>query len=215
MDMWAILIDLLRAGLFAATHVCGGNLGLGIVTLSLVVRFALLPLTYAVARQSQTRAIRLAKLQPQLDRLRQRYREDPVRLARENARLLRRHKVGQLAGMGLLGTLIQLPFVAGMYTVVRGAVTSGVGGRFLWIQNISRPDALLALLAAALVYGVALLSPQVTQQAPRWQMLLPAVVTLVFLVKLSAGLGLYWGTSSAVGCVQALLLRRRLRGAAI
>jgi YidC/Oxa1 family membrane protein insertase len=157
----------------------------------------------------------LAKLRPQLDRLRQRYRENPVRLAGENARLLRSHKLGQLDGAGLIGALIQLPFFAGMYSVIRGALASGVAGRFLWIQNIARPDPLLAVLVAGLAYGVAFLSPQATQQAPHWHSVLPAIVTFVVLLKLSAGLGLYWGASSAVGSVQALLLRRRLRHAAV
>ena len=42
-------------------------------------------------------------------------------------------------------------------------------------------------------------------------LLLPAAVMLLVLLKFSAGLGLYWGTSTAVAVVQSLLVRRAAR----
>ena len=109
----------------------------------------------------------------------------------------------------MLGAFLQLPFVAGMYSVVRGALASSNGGRFLWIQNIARPDIVLGFVVAALTYAVALLSPHVQPQSSRVWMVVPAVLMFAVLLKLSAGLGLYWGTSSAIGVVEALLLRRQ------
>jgi membrane protein insertase Oxa1/YidC/SpoIIIJ len=38
--------------------------------------------------------------------------------------------------------------------------------------------------------------------------LLPALVTMVVLWKMSAGVGLYWGLSSAVGAAQSVMTRR-------
>jgi YidC/Oxa1 family membrane protein insertase len=208
MAIWVGFIELLQTGLFVLTQVGGGNLAVGIIGLSLVSRLALFPLTYGLARRSQARSQRLAAAQPELERLRKRYEKDPARLARETMAAYRRHGVGIADGKGLLGGLVQLPIVAGMYTVVRRALESGAGGRFLWISNISRPDPLLAALVALLTATVMMLGPQVSQVGGRLMLLLPAAVMFLVLLKFSAGLGLYWGTSTAVGVVQALLVRR-------
>lgn len=209
MDPWALFLDLLQAGLFAAMQACGGNLAGGIIMMSLAVRLTLLPLTYAIARRALRRAAVLRELQPELTRLRHRYQADPSRLAAEHARLLRQHGLSLVDGRSMLGAFLQLPFVGGMYSVVRGALASGNGGRFLWIQNIARPDAMLGFMVAALTYVVALLSPHLQQQSSRVWMVVPAVLTFAVLLRLSAGLGLYWGASSAIAVVEALLLRRQ------
>ena len=101
-----------------------------------------------------------------------------------------------------------MPFALGMYTVVRRALSVASPGRFLWIPNIARPDAILAVGVSLLTYAVVSLSAQAGPQMSRALVLLPALVTLVALTKFSAGLGLYWGASSVVGVVQGIMLRR-------
>ena len=209
MGIWASFIELLQAGLFFFTHLSGGSLALGILGLSLTVRLALFPLTLKLARRSYARSLRLAKMQPELKRLRKRYEKKPERLMQETMALHKRHGLGLADGQALLGGLAQLPFVAGMYTVVRRALEAGVGGRFLWISNIARPDPVLAVFVALLTPTSLMLGPQIAQQGGRWLLVLPAAITLIVMLKFSAGLGLYWGASSAVATVQAILVRSR------
>jgi len=213
MGIWAGFIELLQAGLFFLTHVSGGNLAVGIVALTLMLRLALFPLTYILARRFHARSLRLAKAQPELTRLRKRHERDPARLARETMAAYRRHGVNFADGRGLLGGLVQFPVVAGMYTVVRRALDAGAGGRFLWISNISRPDPILAASVSLLTFTAVLLGPQMTQQGGRLLIVLPAAVTLLVMLKFSAGLGLYWGASSAVATIQAVMVRRATRRA--
>lgn len=206
MGMWSAFVELLQAVLGTATQVFGGNLAAGIIAASLTLRLALLPLTYRMARASQRRAALLRELQPELQRLQARYRKDPTRLMTEQQALFRRHGLSLVDGRSLLGGLVQTPIVLGMYTAVRHAIAGTAGGRFLWIQNITRPDPLLAVLVASLTYAMMQLSPQLHQQGSQWLVLVPAVITFVFLLKLSAGFGLYWGASTLVGTAQNLML---------
>jgi YidC/Oxa1 family membrane protein insertase len=208
MGIWAGFIELLQAGLFLLTHLSGGSLAVGIIALSLTVRIALFPLTYRLARRSYARSLRLAKVQPELKRLQKRHEDDPARLARETMAAYRRHGVSIADGKGVLGGLVQLPVVMGMFTVVRRVLEGSAGGRFLWIANISRPDPLLAVFVALLTATGLMLGPQLTQHGGRWLVVLPAALTLVFMLKFSAGLGLYWGASSVVAVVQGALVRR-------
>ena len=71
--MWGSFVELLRAAIFGAAHVCGGSLGSGVLLVSAVVRLALLPLTLRLARRAREQQAKLATLKPQLDALQRRY----------------------------------------------------------------------------------------------------------------------------------------------
>src|SRR5919107_3927868 len=109
MLFWSPFLDVLRAVLFAFAHVCGGSLGGGIVVLSLIVRLALLPLTYRLAVRTHEHQAALRRLKPQLDTLQQRYGTQPLRLAQETRALQARNGIGMAPKGTLLGALVQMP----------------------------------------------------------------------------------------------------------
>jgi YidC/Oxa1 family membrane protein insertase len=109
--------------------------------------------------------------------------------------------------LNILGNLAQLPVVGALYSAIRQGL-SGSQNSFLWIKNLAQPDALLALIVAGLTYLSAHLTADSSQQSQTIARLLPVVITLVFAWKLSAGLGLYWATSTTIGIVQSLILNR-------
>ncbi len=209
MTIWVAFVDALEALLFTLTQAFGGNLAWAIVAFSLAVRIALLPLTYRIARDTRANGAKLLALRPDLEKLRQRFSKDPRRLMTETSRLYAKHDYKPTTG--LLGTLIQLPFILGAFQALRSVLASGASGRFFWISNIARPDIGLALLVTTLTYLVTLMSPQIGSEA-RWIVIgMPVVMTLVFLTRMSAGYGLYWGASTIVGGVQSLMLRRHVK----
>lgn len=205
-DLWSLFVGSIQAGLFVLAHLYGGNVGLAIITLSFVVRLALLPLTLRIARRSQKQQMRLQEIQPELQRLKERYRNQPEKLSQKTMELYKAHGIRMLDGTGLLGSFVQLPVFAGLFSAIKQGV--GNGGRFLWIADISQPDIFLALIIAALTFASSLLSPNPQPQARSLSLILPAVLTLFFVWRLSAGLGLYWAASSLVGLLQAALMRR-------
>ena len=71
--MWAAFVEVIRAAIFSAAHVCGGSLGGGILLVSAVVRIALLPLTLKLARRAREQQAKLAALKPELDAIRRRH----------------------------------------------------------------------------------------------------------------------------------------------
>jgi YidC/Oxa1 family membrane protein insertase len=211
MAIWASFVDGLEASLLVLTQALGGNLAWAIVAFSLGVRLALFPLTYRIARQALANRTKLLALRPNLEKLRQRFGKDPRRLMTETSLLYAKHDYKPTTGM--LGSLIQLPFILGAFQALRKVLASEASGRFFWISNIARPDVGLALVVTALTYVVTLMSPLTGSEA-RWLVIgMPAVLTLVFLVRMSAGYGLYWGVSTLVGGVQSLMLRRHVKAA--
>ena len=204
MLFWSPFLDLLRAVLFALAHVCGGSLGGGIVVLSLIVRLALLPLTYRLALRAQEYQAALRRLKPQLDALQRRHAADPLTLAQETRALQARNGLGMAPKGTLLGALVQMPIGAGLYSTI-GSIAKRAG-QFLWIHDLSRPDALVASVAAGLAGAAVAAGPSST--GSRGSAAVAAGITFVLAWRLSAGVGLYWVASNVVSVVQSLLVRR-------
>jgi YidC/Oxa1 family membrane protein insertase len=83
------------------------------------------------------------------------------------------------------------------------------GGRFLWIGNIAKPDFLLTIAVTALTYAAVAVGAKDAEPNKTVMLLIPAVVTALVLSRLAAGIGLYWGVSSLVSLLQAVIVRRQ------
>ena len=206
MDLWDSLVDVFRQAIFAYTQICGGQLGGGILVVTLLIRGALLPLSLRVAKISAAHQQQLRDLQPELKRLRARYERQPERLAEETRQLLQRKGVSATPLLGCLGTLGQLPIMMALFTAVRDCAV--LGGPFLWIRNLARPDLLLSLGVAVMTFAAAYWHPGQSDQQKYVWVLLPTMLTLVALTQLSAAVALYWGATSATSLMQVVLLQR-------
>lgn len=204
MFLWSSWLDLLRVLLFALAHVCGGSLGSGIVVLSLMVRLALMPLTYRLALRAWEHQAVLLCIRPQLEVLRKQHAGNPATLARATGELHAANGVGLVPKGTFLGAIIQMPIGAGVYQVLAGIARGAA--RFLWVADLGRPDALVASLAAGLAGAAVIAGP--STPSSRTTAGLAAVVTFLIAWRLSAGVALYWVSSNVVNVVQSLLVRR-------
>lgn len=210
MPIWDLFVELIRAALFAISHLYGDSLGGAILTLSLVARLALLPLTLRLARRARAMQALFARMQPELERLRARHARRPEVLARETQRLFERRGYRPVGRQELLGTLVQMPVFGGLYSAVSQGL--GAGGRFLWVANLARPDAIIIAIALALAGAAAAASANAGAPGGRAAVVasvcVSVLVTALFVTRLAAGLGLYWVASGAVGLAQSLIVRR-------
>ncbi|MGD2166508.1 MAG: YidC/Oxa1 family membrane protein insertase, partial [Gammaproteobacteria bacterium] len=90
MQLWTMWLETLRHLLEVLSSDLGLGSGLAIVALTLVLRFALLPVSWSTAYSSCVRQKRLKSLQPELQRVRERFGSQPQRLAEETMKLYRR-----------------------------------------------------------------------------------------------------------------------------
>jgi YidC/Oxa1 family membrane protein insertase len=204
MFVWSSFLDLFRIVLFALAHVCGGSLGAGIVALSLIVRIALLPLTLRLAIRARAHQRVLKTLEPELQHLQRRHAGNPVELGRATRALYASHGIGALPEGTLVGALIQMPIGAAVYQTI--ASIAKRTARFLWVADVSRPDALVASVAAGLAGAAIMAAP--SSGSSRAAAGVVGLMTFVLAWRLSAGVGLYWVASNVVGLVQSLLVRR-------
>ena len=210
MTLWTELVDLLRESMFAYAQLTNGNLAFGIMAVTLLARLAILPLTLRLARGAAAHQAMVQRIQPELESVRLTFKNNPRRLAEETQRVFARHGVSMVPLSGCMGAIAQTPLLLGLFSAVRQC--AALGGRFMWIRDISKPDVALALLVAALTAASMAAGPQpdAVSQNRVLMIALPAALTLIALWQMAAGLGLYWGVSSAVSIAQGLILRRQV-----
>ena len=115
-----------------------GSWGVSIILISLVIYGITYPLTW----QSMVSMRKMQEVQPKINALRDRFKNDPQKLNVEMMEIYRREKINPLGGC--LPFLIQMPFFMALYQILwRAQYFQGQG--FLWIRDLSQPDKLLTL----------------------------------------------------------------------
>lgn len=189
--MWDAFVELIRMLIFAVAHACGGNIGGSIAIVSFTVRIALIPLTLRVQKRAREKQRVLEGLKPLIERLQKRYAKDPRRVAQETFLLYKKHGIQFFDRLTVVSFAIQAPPLSGLFSAVRSGL--GAGKRFLWVADLSRPDALFAFVASGLV-GLSMwigasgtMSDAAAQTALRVSLVISVGMTLMFLLSASSG----------------------------
>jgi YidC/Oxa1 family membrane protein insertase len=205
MELWHAWTGLLQQILQMLATDWGLGAGLAIVILTLAMRTALLPITWSIALRAATRQAKLAALETHLKALREKYATDRQLQMQKTLELYQQHGLGMVDGKSLLGALVQMPLVLGLYQTLR----NGVGATaFMWIRNLGRPDAILAILAAVTMAVAMAVAPNMPEQLRLLLIMLPAVSCLLVALHLSSGIALYLIATNAFGAAQTIALRR-------
>lgn len=131
-------------------------------------------------------------------------------MVEETLALYRKHGLGLLPRGALPSMLTQAPIFSALYQAIATGARR-VGG-FLWVQDLGAPDLAIAVLAALL--AAAATKVDSTSAGSSRAGLVAATITFFFAWRLTAGVGLYWIASNAVGVGQALVLRKSSRSEA-
>jgi YidC/Oxa1 family membrane protein insertase len=182
--------------------------GLVLILFGVLVRLAMWPLTTKSFRSIQA----MQKIQPEILRLRERYKSDPQRMQQETMKLYREKKVNPLGGC--LPNLIPMPILFALFFVFQSTIEFR-GQSFLWLPDLSQPDPwyILPILMGLTMF----ISSKMVQTDPKMAAMtyaMPVVLTFVFL-NLAAGLVLYYTVSNVLTFVQQWMLRRASVGPAV
>jgi len=209
---WFVAIPLLHA--LRALHRVTGNYGVAIIVLTALVKAATAPLTRVTFRNMRE----MQKIQPQMTKLRERFKDDQVALQKEVMELYRRHHVNPFSGC--LPMVLQLPIFIGLYTTLSLAIELRHAPFALWINDLSAPDRLVvagvgvpvltALMGASMFLQQWLTPAQGDPTQQRMMMFMPLVFTFMFL-KFPAGLVLYWLVNNLLTIGQQYLMLRSMK----
>ena len=207
---WFIALPLLRA--LRLLHGVLGNYGVAIIVLTALVKLATTPLTQTTFRNMRE----MQKLKPQIDRLREQFKDDQMALQKETMELYKRHHVNPLAGC--LPMVLQLPIFVGLYNTLLHAIELRHAPFMLWIHDLSAPDRLmvggvgvpvLTLLMGGSMFLQQWLSPQQGDPSQqRVMMFMPLMFTFMF-INFPAGLVLYWLVNNVLTITQQYFVIRQ------
>lgn len=206
----------------------GGNLGLAIITLTLVVRGLLIPFTLP----SMKSAKQIAKIKPELDVLKKKYAKDPKMLQQKQLELYKKHNINPAGGC--LPFIVQFIFLIALYRVFIDSLGNGaingtvVDTQFLsWNLNEKDTTYVLPVLAGVLQLFTSLAimpavedDPQkrkgkkeekedvaeMAQSLQQQMVFLMPAMTVFFALQFPSGLALYWVITTAFSLVQQLII---------
>jgi YidC/Oxa1 family membrane protein insertase len=201
--------------------------GLSIILMTIVIKIILYPLT----RKSFQSMRRMSALQPKINEIREKYKNNPQQMNRETQALYRKEKVNPMGGC--LPMILQLPIFYALYTVLSSMIELR-NESFLWIKDLSMPDtvATLKFFVPMLGDNVARVTPinilpfvmtattllqskltsgdQSNQQAKMMTYLFPIVFFFIFW-NMPSGLVLYWTIQNILTIGQQYLIDYRMK----
>ena len=186
--------------------------GWAIIIVTLVVRSAMWPL---YARSNRTMK-RMAKLKPEMDKLKEKYPDDPAKVQQEVMGLYRKFGINPVGGC--LPMLAQIPIFFGFYRMLQYAVELR-GNGFLWVDDLSMPDTVAQIMGYPLnilpiVMGIssfAQMQMMPNTSGDKTQQTIMKLMPLMFFFfcyNFAAALALYWTTSNLFSIFQTWLTKR-------
>ena len=216
MNIWTWWLDSLQTAIFWLADDVGLGLGLAVIAVTLALRLGLLPLSWFTAYSACVRSKRLQRLAPELEQLKQKFRDNPERLIQATFERYRDKGIRFVELRPLLSGLAQMPVLLGMFNALRRGL---VQARFLWVQNLARPDFLLAVIAGITTAMLMLANPDLPEQTRQLMLWLPSVLAFVFALKFASALALYWIASNLFTAAQTVavhyVVNRRIASGAI
>ena len=123
--------------LFYALHFLSGlagNFGIGIIILTICIRIVLFPLANKSFKSMNAMRI----LTPEIQRLRERYKDDKAKMNQEMFAMYKERKINPASGC--LPILIQIPIFFALYKVLFVSIEMRHAPFFGWIKDLSAPD---------------------------------------------------------------------------
>jgi YidC/Oxa1 family membrane protein insertase len=186
------------------------NYGVAIIILTVLIKLLFWPLTNKSYASMQA----MKKLQPLMQKIREKYKDDPQRMNQEIMQLYRTQKVNPFGGC--LPMVLQIPVFFALYKVLNSAIAMRHAPFIWWINDLSAPDRLpvgfnipyvgglpiLTLLMGASMFIQQKMTPMTGDpRQAKLMLLMPVVFTFMF-VNFPSGLTLYWFVNNVLSIGQ-------------
>ncbi len=180
------------------------NFGLVIILLTLFIRLLMLPLSFGRAKQAEN----VKEMNRKLQYAKQKYKDNPEELKREQEEIYKKYGLGGLGG-GCLPLLLQFP----IFIAINRLLSSSIDlykAPFLWIPDLSATDPyyILPILVAGSMFLMSKFQASDAQQKVSGVVM--AVVLGAVSMGFSAGLALYLAVSTFIGAIE-ILIQNKLK----
>ena len=180
------------------THGWVGNWGVAVILMTLILKVVSLPFTLAASRSAK----KMAKLQPEMQAIREKYKDNPQKQQQATMELFKTRKINPIGGC--IPILITFPLFIGFFAMLQCTAELRLQP-FLWAKDLAAPDTvghlfgltflpiniMPILMGATMVVQMRLTpSPSVDNLQMKMMKLMPYIFTL-FCYNFSCALALY------------------------
>jgi len=202
------------------SHQFTHNFGWDIIFVTILLRVLFFPLNHISYKSMK----RMQEIQPIIQRLREKYKDDPQTLNKELMNVYKAYKINPFSGC--LPILIQIPIFIAFYKVLLMAIELRHAPFMLWIDDLSAPERLyvgnfhipylggiplLTLLMGASMFIQQKLTPTSTDPLQNKLMLFMPLFFIILFVNFPSGLVLYWFVNNILSIIQQIFTIRLLK----
>jgi YidC/Oxa1 family membrane protein insertase len=188
------------------------NWGVAIILTTLTLKTVCLPLTLVASRSAK----RMQKIQPLMQALKEKYKDNPAKLQTAQVELFKKHKVNPLGGC--IPMLLPMPFFFGFFYMLQNAAELRFAP-FLWAHDLSAPDTVgyifgipinvlpLIFVTANFVQMMVMPQPTVDNAQARMMKFMPLMLLWIY-YGFSCALSLYSTVNAVFTIGQQLVVNR-------
>jgi YidC/Oxa1 family membrane protein insertase len=206
----------------------GHDFGAAIIFLTLIIRFALYPISIKAVNSQKS----LQKLQPKVQEIQKKYKDDKEKQAKEILEVYKKEKINPFSGLFI--AIIQLPILIALYQVFWQGLNPNelsnlypfvsnpgqINAIFLGAIDLSKANSVLAILAGVAQYfQTKMLLPKnnpsntgktdFSQIMQKQTVYFFPILTIIILLGLPSALGLYWTISGIFSIIQQYFILRK------
>lgn len=176
-------------------HKLAPNYGMAIILVTILLKIVFWPIQAKSIKSMKD----MQKFQPQMQKVREKYKDDSQKMNQEIMKLYKEHKINPFSGC--LPMAVQLPVLIAFYKVLSNAIELR-GTSFLWIKDLALPDTVATvmgipinplplLMTASTVWQQKMTPSTGDSQQQKMMMFMPLIMLFMF-YGMSSGLVLYW-----------------------
>jgi YidC/Oxa1 family membrane protein insertase len=187
------------------THTVTKNFGIDIIILSILIKIVFLPLTQISFKSMKE----MQKVQPEMNRLKEQYKNDKARLQQEIMLLYKRRKINPMSGC--LPMLIQIPVFIALYNALQNGIEMRHAPFFLWIMDLSAKDPIYItplIMGATMVIQQKMTPTAADPTQAKMFLLMPVMFTFLFL-NFPSGLVIYWLINNVLSIAHQYYLNKK------
>ena len=191
-----------------------GNMGWAILVFAALLRLVMFP----VANKSYENMSKMKKVQPKIQAIQEKYKDDKVRLQREMMELYKKEKINPASGC--LPMFIQIPVFFSLYKVLNIAIEIRHAEFIGWIKDLSAPDPITLsyitgipvpsffdlgvwpLFMGITMYLQQKMSPKPANKDQARMFALMPIFFMFMLGHFASGLVIYWTLSNLLSIIQ-------------
>jgi len=184
-----------------------GNYGVAIIIITIILKVLFFPLTHKSYKSMKG----MQKIQPEMTKLREKYKDDRDTMNKEVMALYREHKVNPMGGC--LPMVVQIPVFFALYKSLMFSIELRHAPFFLWVTDLADKD---PYYVTPVIMGVTMFIQQKmtpSQMDPMQQKImlaLPVVFTFMFL-SFPSGLVLYWLVNNVLTIGQQMYINKLVK----